>query len=247
MESGHMRALAIVPTYNERDNLPLLAPAILAQGASIELLIIDDASPDGTGRVADALAEADHRIHVLHRAGKQGVATAYLAGFRYAIDHAFDAVCQVDADFSHNPADLPRLLAALEDADVAIGSRWTRGGGAVNWPLSRQLLSRGGSLYARAMLGVPIHDLTAGFTCYRRTALERLDLTTTRATGYGFQLEMKYACARAGLRMVEVPIIFADRVRGQSKMSQRILVEALLLVPRLRYRTRFAAVGGRGA
>jgi dolichol-phosphate mannosyltransferase len=242
-----MRPLVIVPTYNERENLESLVEAILGSVPTGTVLVVDDNSPDGTGAIARALAEQDDRVRLLHREGKQGLASAYLAGFRHALDRGFEAVCQIDADFSHDPADIPRLLAALETADVAVGSRWVRGGGTVAWPLSRRLLSRGGSLYARLMLGVPVHDLTGGFTCYRRSALARLELDALRTTGFGFQLEIKYACARAGLRLVEVPIIFRDRVRGRSKMSRRIFLEALLLVPRLRYSARPAFVGGRAA
>lgn len=242
-----MNPLIIIPTYNERENLTPLVQAALRAAPSAGVLVVDDNSPDGTGELARSLANADPRIRVLHRERKLGLGSAYIAGFHHALRHGHDAVCQMDADFSHNPDDLPRLLAALTHADVAIGSRWKRGGGAEDWPLTRRLISRGGSLYARLMLGVPVSDLTAGFVCYRRSALERVDLNKLQAGGFGFQVEMKYACARAGLRLVEVPIVFRDRVRGRSKMSQRIFLEALLLVPRLRCSSRFTATGGRGA
>lgn len=242
-----MKPLVIVPTYNERENLELLVRAVLDAVPAAHVLVVDDASPDGTGEVARSLAAVDDRVEVLHRTGKLGVASAYLAGFQLALERGHDAVCQIDADFSHNPADLPRLLAALERADVAIGSRWSPGGGTADWPLTRQLLSRGGSLYARLVLGVPVRDLTSGFVCYRREALERIDPRTLHARGFGFQVEVKYACARAGLRSVEVPIVFRDRLRGRSKMSRRIFLEALLLIPKLRYTTRSVAAGGPAA
>jgi len=218
---------------------PLLA-AVLCQRSDLDVLVVDDNSPDGTGALAQHIAEAEPRVHVHRRLGKQGLGTAYLDGFRFALAHDYGAICQMDADFSHDPASLPRLLDALDSADVAIGSRWAPGGGTVGWPRSRQLISRGGSLYARLVLGVPVTDMTGGFKAFRREALEHLDLAALRATGFGFQVEMNVACARAGLRIIEVPIIFSDRVRGQSKMSSRIFVEALLLVPRLRLRRTWA-------
>lgn len=229
-----MRAIVIVPTYNERENLPVLVPAILRQGPQFDVLIVDDASPDGTGALADRMAAADERVHVLHRDRKQGLGRAYVAGFRFGLAHRYDAMFEMDADLSHKPDDLPRLLAAIEHADVAIGSRWMPGGGTERWSLLRQSISRGGSLYARAILGMPIADLTSGFKCFRRHAIERLDLDSIRSNGYAFQVEVNYACWRAGLSIEEVPIIFPDRTRGKSKMTWRIVVEAAVLVPKLR-------------
>lgn len=229
-----MRAIVIVPTYNERENLPVLIPAILRQGSEFDVLVVDDGSPDGTGQVAEAMAAADGRVHVLHRDRKQGLGRAYVAGFRFGLEQAYDVMFEMDADLSHRPEDLPRLLAAIDDADVAIGSRWVPGGGTENWSLLRQSISRGGSLYARLILDLPIADLTSGFKCFRRQVIERLDLELIRSNGYAFQVEVNYACWLAGFRIREVPIIFTDRTRGQSKMNWRIVVEAALLVPKLR-------------
>jgi dolichol-phosphate mannosyltransferase len=231
-----MRSLVIVPTFNERESLPLLVPAVLCQGGDFEVLVVDDNSPDGTGALADAMAAADPRVHVLHRVGKLGLGTAYIAGFRFALDRGYDAVFEMDADFSHDPSDLPRLLAAVDHADVAIGSRWVAGGGTVDWSLLRRLISRGGSLYAGVILGLPIRDLTSGFKCFRRDVLASLDLESVRSNGYGFQVEMNYLCHRAGFRLAEVPIIFADRRVGSSKMSSGIVLEAAARVCQLRLR-----------
>jgi dolichol-phosphate mannosyltransferase len=229
-----MNTLVIVPTYNERDNLPRLMHSVLALEQGIDVLIVDDASPDGTGDVADQLARDDSRVRVLHRAGKRGLGTAYVAGFRYALQHGYARAVEMDADFSHRPEDLPRLLAASRHADLVIGSRWVRGGGTEPWSPVRKLISRAGSLYARAMLRLPIKDCTSGFRCFRRAVLEALDLDAVSANGFGFQVEMTYLCSRAGFRVAEVPIVFPDRRAGRSKMSARIVVEALALVWRLR-------------
>lgn len=231
-----MRTLVVVPTYNERENLPLLVKELLSLPRPVDLLIVDDASPDGTGEIADRLAE-DPRVHVLHRTGKLGLGSAYVAGFRYALEHGYDCAVQMDADFSHRPVDLPKLLAAAETADVVVGSRNIAGGRTEGWPLSRQLLSRGGSLYARTLLRLPVHDCTGGFKCLRRSALQALDLDQLQTNGFGFQIEVNYRCSRAGLRFAEVPIVFPDRVRGASKMSRRIVAEAALMVLRLRLST----------
>ncbi len=228
--------LIVIPTYNEIENLGRLATELLALPENA-LLIVDDSSPDGTGRLADALAEQNpERVSVLHRAGKGGLATAYLDGFRVARQAECDVVVQMDADFSHCPADVPRLVAATRSADVAIGSRYVRGGGAENWPLIRWLVSRGGSFYTQIILGLPVHDPTSGFKCFRREALARLDLDRVQARGFGFQVEMNWLCHRAGLRLVEVPIRFVDRKLGRSKMSSGIVFEAFWLVWSLRLR-----------
>jgi dolichol-phosphate mannosyltransferase len=196
---------------------------------------VDDNSPDGTGALADALARDEPRIHVLHRSGKLGLGTAYVTGFAFALEREYTAAFEMDADFSHDPADLPRLLGAIDTADVAIGSRWTRGGGIENWSPLRVLISRGGSLYAKNILGLGVQDLTSGFKCFRRSALQALDLGALRSNGYAFQVEVNYACACAGLRLAEVPIIFRDRTRGTSKMSWRIVAEAARVVLQLRF------------
>ena len=229
-----MRSLVIVPTYNEIDNLPLLAPAILAVDADLDLLVVDDNSPDGTGEMADRMASREDRIKVLHRTGKLGLGTAYVAGFEYALAHGYDRVVEMDADFSHRPEDLPSLLAAAADADVVIGSRNVPGGKTLGWSRVRTFISRGGSLYARLLLRLPIRDCTGGFKCLRRSALMRLDLEHLLSNGYAFQVEVNYACHQAGLTFAEVPITFPDRTAGRSKMSPAIALEAALLVLRLR-------------
>ena len=229
-----MRALVIIPTYNEAENLEPLVRDILAAEASVDVLVVDDESPDGTGDVADALSRESSRVHVLHRAGKQGLGRAYVAGFQFALGQEYERVLEMDADYSHRPEDLPRLLRASNTADVVIGSRSVPGGRAEGWSPLRHLISKGGSLFARLLLGLPVRDCTSGFKCFRRGALEMLDLSALESNGYAFQVEVNYACARAGLVFAEVPIVFPDRTRGASKMSWRIAVEAALLVVRLR-------------
>jgi len=234
--SGTGRALVIVPTYNEKENLPRLIPMILEEDPRIDVLVIDDASPDGTGAVADAIAAAEPRAHVVHRAGKLGLGTAYLHGFRWGIERRYDYLLEMDADFSHDPADLPRLLAAAEDADVVLGSRYVRGGGVRDWGLVRRLISRGGSWYARTILGVPVRDLTGGFKCFNRRVLEAVDLSEVHAGGYGFQIELTYRAIKAGFAVAEIPILFRERREGHSKMTARIALEAVWKVPALRFR-----------
>lgn len=233
------RALVIVPTYDERENLEPLVAGIFEHTASlpcgVEILVVDDQSPDGTGELADALSEADPRVHVLHRTRKEGLGRAYLAGFAWALGRTYDLVLEMDADFSHHPRHLPALLRASADADVVLGSRYVRGGGVVNWGLGRKVISRGGSLYARTILGLRQRDLTGGFKVFRRAALEGLDLASVRSEGYAFQIELTLRAVRRGLRVVEVPIVFEDRRVGQSKMSRRIFAEAVVLVWKLRF------------
>ncbi len=208
----------------------------LEQSDSINVLVVDDNSPDGSGAVADGLkVEHAGRVEVMHRAGKLGLGTAYIAGFKYGLAQDYEAICEMDADFSHDPAYLPRLLAALEGgADLALGSRYQRGGGTRNWTLPRKLISRFGSLYARLILGVPVNDLTGGFKAFKRSTLERLDLDRIKSNGYSFQIEMTYRVHKLGLTIVEVPIIFVDRRVGQSKMSRKIFMEAVMMVWKLR-------------
>ncbi len=233
MKSG--RALIIVPTYNERDNVAEASRAFLEPLPASELLFVDDASPDGTGAVLDALAAGNPRIHVLHRPGKLGLGTAYLDGFAWGLRRDYDLLLEMDADFSHDPRHLPALVGLAEaGADMVVGSRYVAGGGTVNWGLGRRCISRGGGLYARTVLGVAVRDLTSGFVCYRRQTLERLDLGAIRSNGYGFQIEMKYRVLQAGMRVVETPILFEDRRVGHSKMSRAIFLEALLMVWKLR-------------
>jgi dolichol-phosphate mannosyltransferase len=227
-------ALVIVPTYNESENLPNLLPAVLSQGDQFDVLVVDDNSPDGTGELANRLSAEDSRVRVIHRSGKLGLGTAYVAGFKYALEHGYDAVFEMDADFSHNPDDLPRLLAAVGDCDVAIGSRWVPGGGTQNWSLLRTLISRGGSLYAKLVLGVPMNDLTSGFKCFRVDVLRSFNLDAIHSNGYAFQVELNYLCHKLGYCVAEVPILFVDRRVGQSKMSGMIVVEAMGVCWKLR-------------
>lgn len=232
-----LRALVVLPTYNEIGNLGPLLEDIIEQGSMFHVLVIDDGSPDGTGLLADHYREMyPDRVAVIHRQGKLGLATAYLTGFRYGLAQAFDVVLEMDADFSHNPAYLPRLVNTLvqERADVVLGSRYVPGGGSHNWPWYRKWVSRGGSWYAGWMLGLPQRDLTGGFKCFRREVLEELDFTAIQATGYGFQIEMTYRAVQQGFRVVEAPIMFEERREGVSKMSTGILAEAFWMVARLR-------------
>jgi dolichol-phosphate mannosyltransferase len=234
-----VRAVVCVPTYDEKDNVE---PLVRALGGVLDVrrdrvLVIDDGSPDGTGEIADRLARELPWLDVLHRPRKEGIGRAYLAGFARALETDAQLVLEMDCDFSHDPADVPRLIAACEEgADVALGSRWIDGGGTENWGLTRRLISRGGSFYARAVLGVAVHDLTGGFKCFRRPVLEAIDRDAIAARGYGFQIEGTYRALRAGFRVVEVPITFVDRRVGESKMSGAIVLEAMRQVPVLRWK-----------
>jgi dolichol-phosphate mannosyltransferase len=229
-------AWLILPTYNEAENIEAIVHA--ARGAlrdGDQILIVDDNSPDGTGQIADALVQELNNVEVLHRPGKAGLGRAYLAGFARALEGGADYLIEMDADFSHDPADLPRLIAEAENgADLVLGSRYVEGGGVTDWGLMRRLISRGGSFYARAILRVEVRDLTGGFKCFRRQVLETLDLKSIHADGYGFQIEMTYRAIRAGFRVVEIPIVFRDRRVGESKMTARIALEAMWKVPALR-------------
>ena len=238
------RAIVCLPTYEERENLEPMVWALsgVLDTTRDEVLVIDDGSPDGTGELADRLAGELPWVHVLHRPEKQGIGPAYVAGFRHALGRGAELVLEMDCDFSHDPAAVPQLIAACENgADLALGSRYVAGGGTVSWGLVRRLISRGGSLYARVVLGVGVRDLTGGFKCFRRAVLETIDLDAIAAKGYGFQIEGTYRTLRRGFRVVEVPIVFTDRRVGESKMSGSIVVEAMLQVPLLRWK----ALGGR--
>jgi dolichol-phosphate mannosyltransferase len=229
------RVLIITPTYNERDNLRAFVEAVLGVVPEAHVLIVDDASPDGTGDLGDALAKEDARVHVLHRAGKLGLGTAYVEGFRYALEHGYDVAFEMDADLSHDPRYVPEMLRALESgADVVLGSRNMPGGGVEGWGVGRHVLSKGGSLYARSILGVGVRDLTTGYKAYTRRALEAIDADQVRSNGYAFQIETTFRALRKGLRVVEVPIVFVDRRAGRSKMSRRIFAEAIVEVWRLK-------------
>jgi dolichol-phosphate mannosyltransferase len=229
----------ILPTYNEAENIEAIVSAALPRlaetGLEHRVLVVDDGSPDGTGEIADRLAAADARVEVLHRTSKDGIGPAYLAGFERALAGGADYVMEMDSDFSHDPADIPRLVAAAQRADVALGSRYVPGGGVTDWGLLRRFVSRGGSLYAKLILGLSVNDLTGGFKCFRRTVLERLDLRGVDADGYGFQIEMTYRAIQAGFTVEEVPILFRDRRVGSSKMSAKIALEAFWKVPLLRF------------
>ena len=229
-----MRPVVCLPTYNERENLERMVRALGPLGVSV--LVIDDNSPDGTGALADRLAEELDYVEVLHRERKEGLGPAYLAGFARALADGAELVLEMDCDFSHDPADVPRLLAGAREGDVVVGSRYVAGGSIRNWGLVRRFVSAGGSLYARVLLGVGVHDLTSGFKCYRRAVLEAIDLDAISSRGYAFQIETTYRALRAGFRVVEVPIAFADRERGGSKMSKSIVLEAMWKVPALRLR-----------
>ena len=227
------QTLIIVPTYNERDNLPPLAARLLALPTPVDLLVVDDNSPDGTGQLADALAARHQEIHVLHRAEKDGLGRAYLAGFKWALARDYEFIFEMDGDFSHNPDDIPRFLEAARDADLALGSRYRNGIRVINWPLGRLLLSLGAAKYVQLITGMQISDPTGGFKCFRRRALQALDLEAVHSNGYSFQIELTHKLWRQGMKIVEVPIIFTDRFQGTSKMSQRIVREALWMVWRL--------------
>ena len=239
------RALVCLPTYDERENLGPIVVAILGAVPAAEILVVDDASPDGTGRLADEIAARDPRVHVLHRERKQGLGRAYLAGFAWALERDYGLVLEMDADFSHDPRHLPELIARAAGADLVLGSRYVPGGGTVNWGLARRIISRGGSFYARTVLGVPVRDLTGGFKCFRREVLEAIDLGSVECAGYAFQIELTYRALARGFRVVEVPIVFADRRVGQSKMSRRIVLEAMHRVWSIRF-SRFSREARRG-
>ncbi|MBI3184954.1 MAG: polyprenol monophosphomannose synthase [Myxococcales bacterium] len=230
-------ALVIVPTYNERDNVEPITRATLEAEPRADVLVVDDNSPDGTGKLADELAAREPRIHVLHRERKEGLGRAYLHAFSWALGQGYRYILEMDADFSHDPKFLPRLIDEAEaGADLVLGSRYVEGGGTVNWGLGRRVLSRGGSLYARTILGIDIRDLTGGFKCFQRRVLEAIDLEEVKSTGYAFQIELTYRALKKGFVVREVPIVFEDRRVGQSKMSRKIFLEALVMVWKLRFK-----------
>lgn len=238
MTPPEKRVLIVIPTYNEIENLgPITTEVLKRTPEGVHILVVDDGSPDGTGALADRLSEADPRVHVLHRTQKQGLGPAYIAGFRWGFSQGFDQLIEMDADFSHHPSFLPAMLNLLNEHDFVIGSRYVDGGGTVNWGLLRKIISRGGSLYSRMVLGAPIRDFTGGFNGWNRRVLEGIDLDTLEAGGYSFQIELKYRAFRKGFRFKEFPILFEDRRVGKSKMSSRIVIEALSLVPKLRFKS----------
>lgn len=232
------RILVVVPTYNERENLPKMVDRLLALPDGVEILVVDDGSPDGTGKWVEETSSREPRLHLLSRTAKNGLGRAYVAGFEWALSHGYDFVVQMDADFSHSPEDVPKLIAGIREsgADLAIGSRYAGGIRVINWPLNRLVLSVGASYYVKWITGMPVWDPTGGFKCWRRSTLESINLPSVKSNGYGFQIEMNHRTWSRGLRIVEVPIIFADRVEGTSKMSKKIVVEALLMVWGLLFR-----------
>jgi len=228
MSIDHLgRIIVVIPTYNEADNLAWIVARVRRAQPGVDVLVVDDESPDGTGRIADSLAEADPQVHVLHRAAKGGLGAAYLHGFGWALEEGYDVIGEMDADGSHQPEQMHRLLTALEHADLVIGSRWVPGGSVVNWPRRRELLSRGGNLYVRLLLGIGVRDATAGYRLFRRQTLEKIDLAKVRSTGYVFQTDLVARTLNAGLTVREVPIEFVERVRGDSKMSGAVATESL--------------------
>jgi dolichol-phosphate mannosyltransferase len=231
----HPKTLIIIPTYNERENLPRLLTAIFEVTPAVHVLVVDDNSPDGTGALADGLVATDARVHVMHRPGKLGLGTAYIAGFRWALARDYALIFEMDADFSHQPRFLPDFLKAAEAADLVLGCRYMPGGGTEDWTWRRKFISRGGNIYARLATGLPFRDLTGGFKCFRREVLERLDLDAVQSKGYAFQIELTFRTRKLGFRIAEVPIIFPDRKFGTSKMSGRIVREAMVNVLKLRF------------
>jgi dolichol-phosphate mannosyltransferase len=232
-------SIIIIPTYNERENLPVIVERVLALPCPVHLLVVDDNSPDGTGRVADDLASRHSQVHVLHRAEKDGLGRAYCAGFAWALQRSYEFIFEMDGDSSHNPADIPRFLEAVESADLVLGSRYWRGIRVINWPLSRLMLSLVAAKYVQWITGMPFTDPTGGYKCFRRTTLESIHLDQVRSNGYSFQIELTHKVWRQGLRVVEVPIIFTDRYQGASKMSGHIVREALFMVWHLWIQNRF--------
>jgi dolichol-phosphate mannosyltransferase len=224
------RTLVIIPTYNENENVRGIVPAVLAQSPLVDVLIVDDNSPDGTGDIVAELAKTEPRIHLLRRSGKLGLGTAYIAGFKWGLERGFDNLMEMDADFSHDPKEIPNFLRAIESADIVLGSRYKDGIRVVNWPLKRLALSKGASIYVRIITGLPVMDPTGGFKCFRRQVLESMELDQIRSNGYAFQVEMTYKAWMLGFRVTEIPITFADRYAGKSKMSGKIVREALWMV-----------------
>jgi len=234
-----MKTLIIIPTYNELENLPRLLPEVLSKDESIEVLIVDDNSPDGTAAFVENEMKINNRIHLIIRQSKQGLGTAYIAGFKYALQNNFQIIFEMDADFSHDPKEIPRFLDEIKKSDVILGSRYINGVNVINWPLRRLLLSSFANLYTRVITGMPIHDATGGFKCFRREVLEAIDLDRVTSNGYAFQIEMTFKAWKKGFKVKEIPIIFVDRVKGKSKMSKKIVREAVTMVWKLRIKSIF--------
>jgi len=229
-----MKTLVIIPTYNERENIERIVPLVLDKDPSIHVLIVDDGSPDGTGQIADSMSKENDRIFVIHRQNKSGLGTAYIAGFKFALKKPYDLIFEMDCDFSHDPKYIPHFLEAIRDADLVLGSRYISGVNVINWPMSRLLLSYYANVYSRIITGLPVKDATGGFKCYRREVLETVDLDKVKSNGYSFQIEMSFRAWKKGFKIKEIPIVFEDRKLGQSKMSKKIVREAVWMVWRLR-------------
>lgn len=234
-----MKTLIIIPTYNELENLPRLLPEVLSKDESIDVLIVDDNSPDGTAAFVESQMKNNNRIHLIKRQSKQGLGTAYIAGFKYALKNNFEIIFEMDADFSHDPKEIPRFLDEIKNSDVILGSRYINGVNVINWPLRRLLLSSFANLYTRVITGMPIHDATGGFKCFRREVLEAIHLDKVTSNGYAFQIEMTFKAWKKGFKVKEIPIIFVDRVKGKSKMSKKIVREAVTMVWKLRLKSIF--------
>jgi dolichol-phosphate mannosyltransferase len=237
-----VKSLIIIPTYNEHENIQRVVQALLDQARKVEVLIVDDNSPDGTGAIADGLASEDGRVHVLHRPDKLGLGSAYIQGFKDALDRDYDLIFEMDADLSHDPSYIPHFLEKIKSCDLVLGSRYVQGVNVINWPMSRLLLSYFANLYTRIITGLPIKDATGGFKCFRRRALEAIDLDQVKSDGYSFQIELTFKCWRKGFRICEMPIIFYDRQKGRSKMSKKIVREAIWMVWRLRLMSLFGRI-----
>jgi dolichol-phosphate mannosyltransferase len=231
------KTLVIIPTYNEAENINRLIPSVLNQAEGLHILIVDDGSPDGTAQLVRTMMNGDDRIHILERERKQGLGTAYRAGFKYAIDHQYDCVFEMDADFSHSPNEIPNFLKAIQDHDLVVGSRYINGIRVLNWPMTRLLLSYFANIYTRLVTGLPLHDATGGFKCFRRKVLESIDLSRVKSNGYSFQIEMSFKAWKKGFSIQEIPIVFLDRRIGVSKMSRHIVYEAMFMVWKLRIRS----------
>ena len=231
------RTLVIIPTYDEADNIQRIVPQVLNQKEDVEVLVVDDNSPDGTASLVENLMESDSRVHLIKRSGKSGLGTAYVEGFRYACDHGYDYVFEMDADFSHDPAEIPKFIEHMDQCDLVIGSRYRDGVRVVNWPIQRLLLSYFANVYTRIITGLPLKDATGGFKCYRRKVLESIDLDSIRSNGYAFQIEMSFKSWKKGFKLCEIPIIFVDRRSGVSKMSKKIVHEAVFMVWKLKFRS----------
>ncbi len=231
------KILVIIPTYNELENIRKIIPAVLSQNENIDILVVDDNSPDNTGKYVEEKSRVENRIKILKRPGKMGLGTAYIAGFKYAIDHNYDLVFEMDADFSHDPNDIPAFLEAIKDADLVLGSRYINGVRVLNWPMRRLLLSYFASIYTRTITGLPVHDTTGGFKCFRIEVLKAINLDEVKSNGYSFQIEMTYKAFKKKFRIKEIPIVFTDRAKGKSKMSKKIVYEAVFMVWKLRLRS----------